>query len=72
MKKAVKIGFQHAHNEYKRARSNLNKSIRNPKGMRNTINNLMNKKSKTTNITELNVNGDNITTLHDIANTLKA
>ena len=68
-KKAVKTGSKNAHDAYKRARNYVNKLVkntkinyylstlnnnnRNPKDMWNTINTLMNKKSKTTNITEL-------------------
>ena len=62
---------------YKKSRNTLNKLIKdtkrnnytkalndaknNPKNMSNTINNLTNKKSKTTTITKLNISNENVT-----------
>ena len=72
-KKAVKTGSERIHKAYKEARNELNKLVKNtkpsyyknalnqcnknPKEMWKTINKLTNKKSKTTKITELKVNG---------------
>jgi hypothetical protein len=68
-KKAIKTGSTHFHNAYKKARNNLSKLVKDtkanyynnainqcnkdPKSMWKTINQLTNKKSKTTKINEL-------------------
>ena len=87
-KKAVKTGSKQFHDAYKRTRNDLNRLIKNtkatyftntlndcennPKKMWKTINKLTNKKSKTTLISEIHHNSQNLTKRHEIANVLNS
>ena len=82
-RKAVKTGSKYMHEAYKREKNRVNKLIKhtkanyyigelnkhnnNLKEMWNTVNKLINKNSKTTNITELKINDETISKPQDIA-----
>ena len=87
-KKAVKTGSKQFHDAYKRTRNDLNRLIKNtkatyfrntlngceknPKEMWKTINKLAGKKSKTTLISEIRHDNQNVTKPEEIANSLNA
>ncbi|CAB4034888.1 Hypothetical predicted protein, partial [Paramuricea clavata] len=87
-KKAVKTGSKQFHDAYKRTRNDLNRLIKNtkstyfrntlngceknPKEMWKTINKLTGKKSKTTLISEIQHDNQNVTKPEEIANSLNA
>ena len=87
-KKAVKSGSKHFHDAYKRTRNYLNRLIKNTKAiyfkktlndcdnnskkMWKTINKLTNKQSKTTVISEIRNDNQNLTKKHEIADALNS
>ena len=83
LKETAKTGSKYMHEAYKREKNRVNKLIKhtkanyyigelnkhnnNPKEMWNTVNKLINKNSKTTNVTELKIKDETISKPQDIA-----